>query len=361
MKVIPNSKIRFFIVVIFLIWTGMSCIEEYPFDSGDPGRQLTVEGYISTQAKKHQIRLSRASQYGPDFNGLNRPEALATVLIRDDLGNTIVLKEISPGLYETENITNGLIGRSYNLEITTFTGSRIISLPEKIVAVPQVDSISYRSVKSITSSRLLSDVGVQVFVHFKDPGEVKNYYYWASQEATYVFITQPENFTNSPNHPTNPRGPNPKPCCGVCYRKDQPPNNIYTSDDNDFNGISQRRIIAYIPDDGLRFLDTYRYEGFNLSISERGHRFLKLLDQQISLTGSVFDPPPANIRGNMLNIDDADEIILGYFFASDEQPLQSYIKREKLEFLSPKTKIPDDCRLSSKSNLTPPEDWNSGD
>jgi hypothetical protein len=84
------------------------------------------------------------------------------------------------------------------------------------------------------------------------------------------------------------------------------------------------------------------------------------MDQQISLTGSVFDPPPANIRGNMISLDDNEETVLGYFFASDEQPLRTYIKREKLEFiLSPTTKIPDDCRASA--TLSPPEDWNPDD
>jgi hypothetical protein len=341
---------------------GISCIVEYPFESQDPGRLLTVEGRITTQLKKHQIRLSRASQYGPDFNGLNRPESLATVLIRDDLGKTILLEEISPGVYETPDFVSAEIGRSYNLEIITFIGRRYISLPETIVPVPKIDSLSYRSVRTETTNRLLSDVGVQVIAHFRDPGDEKNYYYWAGNESTYVLVTQPEDFTNPIIHPTCPRCPNPKPCCKICFRKDQPVANIYTSNDSEFNGLYQSRIIAYISDDGLRFLDTYRYEGSNLSINERGHRFLKLVDQQISLTGSVFDPPPANIRGNVFSLDDDNETVLGYFFASDEQPLQAYIKRENLEFvLSPSTKVPDDCRRVLNASLLPPSDWNPGD
>jgi hypothetical protein len=359
---VSPSKIRLSMFFLFLVLLGISCIEEYSFESQDPGRLLTVEGRITTQLKKHRIRLSRASQYGPDFNGLNRPESLAAVLIRDDLGKTISLEEISPGVYETADFVSAEIGRSYNLEIITFTGRRYISLPETIVPVPQIDSLSYRSIRSATTNRLLSDVGVQVIAHFRDPGDVKNYYYWAGNESTYVLLTQPEDYTLPITHPTCPRCPSPKPCCSLCFRKEQPVVNIYASDDNEFNGLAQSRIIAYIPDDGLRFLDTYRYEGSNLSINERGHRFLKLVDQQINLTGSVFDPPPANIRGNIISLDDSNETVLGYFFASDEQPIQAYIKNENLEFvLSPPTKIPDDCRLSRNASLQPPADWNPED
>jgi hypothetical protein len=64
----------------------------------------------------------------------------------------------------------------------------------------------------------------------------------------------------------------------------------------------------------------------------------------------------------MISLDDQNETVLGYFFASDEQLLRTYIQKEKLEFiLSPPTKVPDDCRVRPNTSLTPPEDWNPGD
>jgi hypothetical protein len=355
-KILILRKVSFF----FLMILGFSCIDIFPFESAEPEGLLNVEGFVTTLPKAHVIRLSRADKFGPEFIGLNRPITTASVLIKDDVGNVELLEHSESGLYLTRSDFAAQIGRKYNLEIQLIDGSRYISKPEEVLEVPPLDSVAYNAISIPSTDRLNDEIGVEIVGHFQDPADQQNFYFWNVLVSDYQLIAEPENNHNGPNHPTCPRCPNPLECCRVCYRSELPkPTNIITTDDTDFNGNYQSRRIAYIRDNGLRFKGIYRLDMQHLSVSQEAHRYLKLIGQQLNLTGSVFDPPPANIRGNLYNLDNIEEQVLGYFFTSDEVPIRLYIKRENLEFvLRPVTGYPTDCRAARNSSINPPIDWN---
>lgn len=354
-----KSKNIAWLLILVLLTT---CIDKFPFTSELPPKILSIEGYLTTLPKAHQIRLSRADRFGPEFNGLNRPEPLAKVLIKDDLGNVEMLSEVSPGIYVTSEDFAAKVGRSYNLELNLFDGRRYISRPEKVVPVPELDSVTVQSVSVPTIDRMNDEIGVEVLAHFQDPVEEKNHYFWNILPSDFQIISEPELNHNGPDHPTCPRCPNPLDCCKVCYSKEVPrPLNIFVADDEEFNGIYQKRVVAYLRDNGIRFKGIFRLDMQHMSISQDAYRHLRLIDQQLRLNGSVFDLPPANIRGNMLNLEDQEEQVLGFFFVADERPIRIYIDESKLDFvLSPKTSIPTTCLAFRGSGMTtiPPADWN---
>lgn len=358
---------KFFWILIF---SAFSCIDPYGFNAELEERALAIEGYITTIPGYQEIRLRRADVFGPDFIGINKPEGLAKVLVRDDLGRVIKFEEQTQrGSYLSEEIFAAEVGRSYNLEIITQDKKRYISRAELVKAVPKLDSVTYRAVRTPGTDRLNDEYGVEVLGHFQDPKDEDNYYFWRTMESSFVLLTEPdlENLSGGPaGLPPCP------PCCEkVCYHKDNPtPGNIFTVDDTDFDGLYQRRVIAFLEDDGLRFKDTYRLEMQHMSVTQETQRYLQLIDQQLRLTGSVFDPPPANIRGNMISLDDPDELVLGQFFAVDLEHVQVYIQKNKLEFFRrPQTIVPrccihflfQDVRTGYVAPLvptTPPADWN---
>jgi hypothetical protein len=364
----------FFVFILLGFFIFNSCIDRFNIPLDEPDFILNVEGYITTQPRSHQIRLSRAAKYGPDFLGPSRPVNLATVLIKDNEEKSVLLPYTENGIYITPDDFAAKVGNSYNLEITLPNGDRYISTKEYINSVPKMDSVTYQAVRTASENRLNDEIGVQIIGHFQDPQDEVNYYYWRKLESDFVIIAEPELYTLPPTHPTNPRGSAPKDCCVRCFYKEFPaPPSIMTVSDEFFNGNYQRRMVAYILDDGTRFKDTYRLDLQHLSVSAEAHRFLTLMDQQLRLTGSVFDPPPANIRGNVVSLKNPQEQVLGYFFVSDEQFIRTYIKKENLEFfLTPQSTIPDDCReylniggsnsspgfTPPKLSVEPPPDWN---
>lgn len=347
----------FFSLLIILV----SCIEIFDYKSPRPTELLNIEGYLSTELKIQQIRLSRAAKFGPEFVGANYSELLATVFLKDDLGQIWEYLEEGNGIYKTTKPVAAEFGRAYVLEIRTKSGEHFISLPEQATPVPEVDTIVYEATKSATNNPLIDEIGVKVWAYFRDPPGENNYYYWPSQEAIYILYSNPEDYHTPRTSTTCANCPAPKDCCSRCFRRDRPlPNRIFSTDDSDFDGLYRGHEIAYIWDDGYRFRESYRLDLKHMSVSKNAQRFLKLADQQLRLTGSVFDPPPANIRGNFIGLhENADpQAVLGYFFVADEIPLRVYIKFQNLEFTKrPFGYIPDDCRVSQRVIPARPDDW----
>jgi hypothetical protein len=356
-----RTKKLSFILFLMIFGLLMNCIDPYSFKAVEPEGLINIEGILTTLPKAHQVRVSRADKFGPEFVGLNRGVALAKVLIKDDLGRVEILEEQGSGIYLTSETFQAEIGRTYNLEVILREGQRYVSLPETVVPVPALDSVTFQSVRKPSLERLTDEIGVQVLAHFQDPGDERNFYFWNLLMSDFQVIGEPELNHNRPDHPTCPRCPNPLDCCRICYGQELPkPTRVITTDDIDFNGNYQRREIAYIEDDGLRFKGIYRLDMQHLSVSASAHRYLKLVGQQLGISGTVFDPPPANIRGNFLSLQNTEEEVLGHFIAADEVPIRLYIDKDELEFvLRPQTIIPTDCRAAFRGKtIIPPSDWN---
>jgi hypothetical protein len=349
-----------------------NCVDPFAVENPETNRILTVEGFITTLPKSHAIRLSYTRPFGPEAPGPNPGIITANVYLRDDLGGVEIMSLKPPrdnfdqvrGFYETSENFAAEVGRSYTLHIELQDGTRYQSIPELVNPVPEVDSLTYQAVRTASSDPMNDRIGVEVIAHFQDPAELNNNYFWNPIESDFVIIAEPELYHGGPLD-----------CCDRCFHKDMPfPFNVVTVSDIDFNGLYQRRPIAYVVDNGIRFKDTYRLDMQHLSVSDEAYRFLRLVGQQVNLSGSVFDPPPANIRGNILNIQNPQEQVLGYFFASDERLLRTYIQKSKLDFvLNPASIVPYDCRdyldpdgknsdpriglIQPKLPVDPPQDW----
>jgi hypothetical protein len=344
---------------ILLLLT-LSCIDPYVVEVPEGEQLLTVDGFITNEPGPHLIRLTRSDTYGSVFQGLIRPVTEAKVALRDSEGNvTFLTEEVERGSYFTPAGFQVAVGRKYILQIELQNGKQYTSLPEIANSVPQIDSLSYEAIRIQTADRLNDRVGAQVYAHFRDPSDQTNFYYWRSGPSDYVLVANPELYTLPPDHPTNPRGAAPKDCCAICFAKENSKIQRFAiASDENFNGLAQRVPVSFIEDDGLRFKRTYRTEILQMSVSREAHRFLRLVQQQTNLSGSVFDQPPANIRGNMIGLSDPDEVVLGYFIVAtvDRKPL--YIESSRMtESVTPKI-IPDDCLTVSGATLDPPSYWN---
>lgn len=354
-----------------ILVTHFSCIDPFEAKTDSNAEYLIVEGMLTTKAKSHEIRITRSSRFITEtFMDLNRPVTGARVFISDEFGAGVILIERGNGYYDTPADYFGEIGKKYTLEIVLADGTIYSSFPEEIKEVPKVDSVTYNTVNKPTEQRYLDEIGVEVYAHFQDPPEEENYYFWRPLESYYMVVTEPEQYY-TPVFYEPPRHPWPLECCNVCYDSEIPfPYTLITHSDRESNGLYQKRMMTYIIDDGLRFKDTYRLDLLHLSITENAYRYLRLVNQQRGLSGSVFDLPPANIRGNMANISNPEEQVLGYFFACDEEFIRTYIKRSQLESPATPVLVPQDCRNKYFNEypdpfrpnpdplpVDPPDDW----
>lgn len=339
--------------ILFLV--ASSCIDPYQVKVPEGEQILTIEGTITSAAGPHSVRLTRSDTYGSVFEGLVRPVTDATVIVRDDLGNVTYLEEDLEGRgnYRTPANFSAVIGRSYTLQIQLTNGKIYSSFPEKVNPAPAIRNLTYQSESIPVEGELQDASGVSLLVEIDDPAEENNFYYWRNSPATYVLETRPDLFVDRES-----RAPAPKDCCEVCYKTEIVGNrSFFIANDEDFNGLSTRIKAGFIPDDGLRFANTYRIDLRQLSISAEAYRFLRLVRQQSEVSGSVFDAPPANIRGNIVSLDNPNEVVLGYFIAAGETSQRVYINGADLKFRQNKAIIPNDCREIENTTLNPPADW----
>ena len=339
----------------------MACIEPYKVEVPEGEQLLTVEGMITSGPGPHVITLTRSATYGSDFEGLVRPVQGATVIVRDDLGEVTFLQENleAKGSYFTSAAFSAQIGRSYTLFIEVEDGRLYSSVPEKVESVPAIQSLSVRTLTIEQPGGGNPRSGVQFLAEVNDPGDQNNFYYWRNSSSMYILESFPELYT-PPVTPERPdRIPAPKDCCSICYKEEIPGNrSLFIAVDDNFNGLTTKIPVAFIEDDGLRFFNKYRIDIKQLGVSQEAYRFLKLVRQQAEISGSIFDPPPASIRGNMISLDNPDEVVLGYFMAAGETVKRIYVDKNDLTYKQNQAIIPDDCLTVEGTSVDPPADWN---
>ena len=344
---------RILLILLTLIY---GCIDPIELDISEELRILVVEGYISTGPGPHRIKLSKSAKYGDIFTAVIKSEVGADVWIRDNDGNVTFLTEVSPGTYFTPDDWRAELHKSYTLNIITSTGTQYTSTPETIVPVAPIDSLILQFKKIPTADPAIFISGVEVFARFRDPPDSRDFYIWRNN-GTYIIKTHPELFTIRPFF-GGPPIPAPKDCCSICWIFEFNADfSIKILNDKNSNGTINTELAAFIPDNGLRFYSKYMAVIQQLSISSEAHAFFDLLEKQLSIDGDIFDPPPATIRGNMINLDNPEENVIGYFHASDVSIDTVFIERSDIEDFQNTRQINDDCRVLRLATVDKPDFW----
>ncbi|QHT67680.1 DUF4249 domain-containing protein [Rhodocytophaga rosea] len=299
------KRLSIFLILSLLLFT--TCVEPVNVNLGEPVKRLVVDGMITTKPGPYTIKLTTTAKYSVSSEGTNFLLKGATVRISDDTGYNEQLTEVSSGIYRTNaNGIQGQVGRTYTLHIET-EGKQYQSVPELLRATTGVENVSVEFKYEAPGVK----EGFYVYVDTKDPVETEDFYRWnwvhyARETICFNDIVPPGT------------QPTVLDCCGNCW-------NIYgcngcvnIASDVYANGTTiSRQLLAIAPYTSRSKYFLY-YEQF--SLSKDAYKFWKGLDQQINNVGGIFDAPPAIIRGNMFNVADEDEIVLGFFGASDVKP-----------------------------------------
>lgn len=286
----PSGKL--FLVVLGILFF-MSCEVPISVEYEVIEPQIVVDGLITNEPGPYEVKLSYSSAYSDGTIGNNPPVSGALVIIRDDTGREEVLYEGRPGIYQTDPGFMGEVGRVYTLSIHTAEGKTIESLPEEMLPVPEVDSIYY----IFYPISEIQKQGHEVYAVVDDPVDEKNYYRW-KWDGFYRFYMVNDFETR------------------VCFKHEFDINRISVISDRDFNGNK-----IYIPVSFVEHFsnDFYLIHIHQYSLTENAYKFWNALYDQSANVGSIFDPQPARIKGNLFYTDDTEAPVHGFFGASAHQ------------------------------------------
>ena len=76
----------------------------------------------------------------------------------------------------------------------------------------------------------------------------------------------------------------------------------------------------------------YHVELTQIRLSEEGYRYWEKMRSNSTDVGGLFSPEPSELRGNLVNVDDPDELVLGYVSVATASRVRKFIENNKLAF-----------------------------
>lgn len=268
--------LRLTIISLFLLALASSCEDPIDIDIPDGPERLVVEGWITDQPGPYEIKLSITNNFND--TALNPKIQNASVSVMDSRGGVFDFTEQSPGSYLSSPDWEGEPGFTYTGMITLSDGTKVVSSPEPLSAVPELDSLFYKEVFPAT---IIDGIIQEEFFlggTIQDPPNVDNFYRWRlTQNANPLIDIE-----------------------SIIIFSDR------FVDGNDFQ--------LEVPQLLFGRLDTIVVQ--QESISEKAFDYYDLLIAQATTLGQSSGTAPAILRGNMTNESNPEQIVLGYFGAA---------------------------------------------
>jgi hypothetical protein len=276
-----------------------ACIDRVELLIRSEEPRLVIDGQITNEAPPYRVRLTYTGKYG-GVNGQNPDNQYvngAQVSLADDQGRLTRFVSTGQGIYQTTDFGfRGQVGRTYSLTVVLSNGKRYATKPERMPAVPAIDSISAKLIKT---GNFATPYAFSYGANTQDPATEKNYYRWTGYGITNRLSVGVPCSLGSPALCFNR--------CWTTVSNDAV--NIYSDEAINGNPIRGRQIVQVpIYTIGPQLAEIQQY-----GITQTNYQFWKLYQQQNARTGSIFDPLPAPVTGNLLNTNDPADIARGYF------------------------------------------------
>jgi hypothetical protein len=302
---------------IFLLFFFLQVACKKPFDA--PAIEinyayLVVEGNIEMGLNKiTTIHLSRTQPLKD--TSISSPETNAIVQIESKNGQVFPLAEMLDGEY----ISNALqldINQEYRIKITTANADQYVSAFVKGKIAPSIDSVTWRQ-----------NVDLSIYVHAQDLNNNTGYYKWEFDETAQHRAPIESNlgvknglifYRDSSTQVYN---------CWTTTRS----NTISVASTIALNSdlISYQQIHKIYQNDarlGLKYSINVR----QYAISKEAYQYWQILQKSTQQTGSIFDPQPAQLSGNMICVNHPEKIVIGFISAGQYAEKRIFIDNVEL-------------------------------
>lgn len=315
------------ILLLFII----SCVAPFEPEIDKYENVLVVDGAVSNIPGTTFVLLTKTSSYNERYRN---PVNAARITLIDDLGNEVFFLNTAGGEYHLPDSNfAGQIGRSYKIHIETADGEVCESQFEELKEPIPLDRVKYEFVEGSTDS----ERGIRIVVDVENTSSLNSFFYWEYKE-TWEFEVP---FTSSL-----------EPDSKVCYKSVKPPIFII----NSTYDLVQNKLINY----PLYFIDntTNRlYRKYSVivtqhTLTEQCYVYYQDLKEVNEERGTLFDKAPLTLVGNMQNLSDPDQAVLGNFQVSGAVTKRIFIDHTEI---ADKLNVPsgyDDCEIQYVGEIT---------
>lgn len=279
-----------------------------------PQGYLVVEGFINADGPT-RIKLSRTTPL--DQKKTFKPELNAVLRVEGDDNTSFGLSAQPNGLYTSPTLTINP-SRKYRLHIKTKDNKEYLSEFGSVKITPPIDSVSWKQ----------DGRGVQVYVDTHDPQNKTIYYKydydetWEIQSAYYASYRYVNGIIRE-SLPTDPNVFN-------CWRYDTSNTIILGSSAKLEKDIIHLNPVLHIPIGDEKFGVRYSIQLKQYALDKEGYQFLEQMKKNTETLGTIFDPQPSSLKGNIRAIADPNEIVVGYINTTTVQQKRIFISNAQL-------------------------------
>jgi Domain of unknown function (DUF4249) len=306
--------------------TGFACKEKFVPNVQSPVTgYLVVEGFINSSGGPSTITLTRTTRLYDTANIIY--DNGATVTIESNNNETFPFAFSGNGTYVSAPITLNA-SEEYRVDIKTEDNNEYVSDYSPVQTTPAIDSISWK----------FQNGGVQIYVNTHDPANKAQYYRWDYSE-TWEYQSA---YYSSLKFTYNPRTKN---ISGVAYRDSvnhQVDSSIYscwhTTNSNVTTIASTTNLSSAVIYQPLVFIEngsqklSYLYSIYvqQYAISENAYMFYQNLQKNTQNLGSIFDPQPSELPGNIHCITNPSKTVVGFVEVDQQQTMRTFISNSSI-------------------------------
>jgi hypothetical protein len=313
--------IRRYLVVTFAaaMLLFVQCKEEYnPQIEAQTSGLLVVEGFINSGQGPTTIHLSRSSDLE---DAVLKPELNAFLNVEGEDGSDFPLFNNGNGEYGAVQITldNAI---KYRLHIRTTDGKEYASDFTSVKYTPAIDSITWQR----------ENDGLRIYANAHDPQNGSKYYQWKYEETWEIHST----YYNTLTYVMDPQTGKP---LGVAFK--YPDHHVDTTIYKCWNTVPSSSItlgstekltsdvvflpVQYIEPHSEKLSILYSINLRQYAISHDEYLFLQKMKKNTEQLGTIFDPQPSEISGNIHCLTDPNETVVGFVEVSQEQVQRIFI------------------------------------
>lgn len=290
-----NTCIKILTWLLILLVGG--CVDPYrPPEITSPGSYLVVNGFFnSAPGTTSTIQLSRSQ----NLTDTKAPtvETKAFVTIESQSKATFPLAEGTAGTYTLSGVTPQS-GETYRLHVRTAKGVEYYSDYVPVIQTPPIDSVSWR----------IENNGVQVNVNAHDPKNSTRYYRWEYDETWEYFTPYHSALELKDNRIIDRQF-----SVNQCWRSGSSTNIMTTSTTRLSQDVVSQFPLLFIPGNSSKLGVKYSILVRQFALSQTGFDYYDQLAKITQNIGSIFDPQPSQITGNLHCTTNPNELALGFF------------------------------------------------
>lgn len=305
---------------IFLLLLLMACVEPFEVDIPFQERFLVVEGLITDQAETYTVMLSYSSAVSSDeVVTVNN----AAVSVESQSGAIFPFSEQEPGIFISNILTfQAKVDESYRLLIE-LDGKSYASSYALLTASPPIDSLYWEYDARVTAAGALQ--GTQIYVDVENSQAISSFYRYQWVETWKYGILYPANYIYLGNNQDQTVQAYP-----TCYQtKSSEGINIASTVQNSTDKLLGHPL-DFVTTNSNRLDKRYSVLVRQYVVGEEEFLFWKTIKESTENVGSLFDRQPQSRLGNVQNINDPTEAVLGYFSASGLSEKRLFIDRTEL-------------------------------